>query len=274
MFKKERKLNPWQERLGNIIFRADTPAGKLFDVVLLWVILLSILAVMLESVKPVQQHFGLYLRIFEWMVTIFFSLEYIARIISSKKPLNYIFSFYGIIDLISTIPTYLIFFIPGVQTLVNIRALRLLRVFRILKLTRYLQEANLLLEALKESRHKITVFLFTLFTLMIIMGTLMYLVEGSENGFTSIPRAIYWTIVTLTTVGFGDITPNTVIGQLLASILMILGYAIIAAGIFSMNLSTFKDNKIKMDQCDQCGQTQHLSDAYYCRKCGAKLQEA
>lgn len=209
---------PLKRKLFVIIFGTHTPAGKLFDVVLLILILVSVLAVMLESVQFIHEKYGAFLRIIEWIVTIFFTIEYIARVMIVKKPGQYIFSVFGIIDLLSILPTYLSFFIVGSQGLAIIRAIRLLRVFRILKLMRFVSESQVLGKALISSRHKITVFFLFLMILVFILGSVMYLVEGPEHGFTSIPASIYWAIVTLTTVGFGDITPSTVPGQAIASI--------------------------------------------------------
>ena len=226
---KSNQTTSWREKVHEIIYEADTPAGKLFDVILLIVILISILLVMLESVESIGSQYASLLNISEWVITILFTLEYIARIISVKKPKAYIFSFYGIIDLLSTIPKYLSLFILGSHSLIALRALRLLRVFRILKLTRFIGESANFGKALKRSRAKIAVFISFVIVLCIILGTIMYLIESDQDsGFTSIPRSVYWAIVTLTTVGYGDIAPITALGQLIASLIMILGYGIIA----------------------------------------------
>jgi len=218
----------WRAKLHEIIYEADTPIGKLFDVILLIAILASIVLVMLESVESIDNKYHGLLDISEWIITILFSIEYIARIVVVKKPIKYITSFYGIIDLLSTIPKYLSLLLVGSHSLVAFRALRLLRVFRILKLTRYIGESTNFVRALKTSRAKIAVFLSFVLILCIILGTVMYLVESKESGFTSIPRSVYWAIVTLTTVGYGDIAPITPLGQFIASIIMIMGYGIIA----------------------------------------------
>lgn len=261
-----------KRKLYVIIFGTDTPAGKAFDVGLLIAILLSVLAVMLESVQSIEKGYGEIFRIIEWVLTVLFSLEYITRIYITERKRGYIFSFYGIIDLLSLLPSYLSLIFAGTQYLLVIRALRLLRVFRILKLGRFVGEGEQLARALKSSRHKITVFMATVVMLVIMMGTIMYLVEGGENGFTSIPRSVYWAIVTLTTVGYGDIAPHTVLGQTIASFVMILGYAIIAVptGIVTVELS--KDKK-KREQivCQNCGAKGHDSNAVFCKFCGEML---
>ena len=264
----------WRRRLFIIIFGTDTHAGRNFDIALLWAIILSILAVMLESIDSIREKYGEVLRIAEWIFTIVFSIEYLARIISIRKPWYYITSFYGIIDFLSVIPTYIGLVIGGGQYLLMIRALRLMRVFRILKLSRYMGEASTLSSALKASRHKIAVFLWAVFTIVIIMGTVMYLVEGGENGFTSIPRSIYWAIVTLTTVGYGDIAPQTALGQVLASMIMILGYAIIAVptGIVTAEITQAKITNRVIQDCNKCGFNDHAPDAVFCKRCGTLLE--
>lgn len=264
----------WRRRLFIIIFGTDTRAGRNFDVALLWAIMLSILTVMLESVDFIRQEYGYWLRTAEWVFTIVFTIEYTARIISIRKPWYYITSFYGVIDFISIIPTYLSLFLVGGQYLLVIRAMRLLRVFRVLKLSRYMGEASTLFTALKASRHKIVVFLWAVFTIVMIMGTVMYLIEGGENGFTSIPKSIYWAIVTLTTVGYGDIAPQTALGQVLASMIMILGYAIIAipTGIVTAELTQAKITNRVIHSCEKCGFDNHAPDAAYCKRCGTLLK--
>ena len=266
----------WREKVHEIIYEADTPAGKLFDVLLLIVILISILLVMLESVENIESKYAVFLNISEWVITILFTLEYILRIISVKKPKTYIFSFYGIIDLLSTIPKYLSLFVLGTHSLVAIRALRLLRVFRILKLTRFIGESANFGKALKRSRAKIAVFLSFVIVLCIILGTVMYLVESEQDsGFTSIPRSVYWAIVTLTTVGYGDIAPITALGQFIASLIMILGYGIIAVptGIVTSEMTKSERKLIPNNTqvCANCNESYHQDDAEYCHKCGNKL---
>ena len=274
---KKRELRPWQTKLHEIIFGANTKSGKLFDLVLFYVIIASILLVMLESVKELDQKYHLLFKILEWVITILFSIEYIVRIITIKYPRKYIFSFYGIIDLLSTIPMYLSFIFIGSHSLVALRALRLLRVFRILKLARYMGESTNFVIALKESRAKIAVFLSFVIILCIILGTIMYLVEAPESGFTSIPRSVYWAIVTLTTVGYGDIAPATPLGQLIASAIMILGYGIIAipTGIVSAQMvKVDKNTKVNaVESCPNCLYENHSVEAEFCIKCGYKLNE-
>lgn len=276
----------WKEKLHEIIYEADTPSGKLFDVVLLVLILASIVLVMLESVKNIDAKYHNALYIGEWIITIFFSIEYILRIITVKKPFKYIFSFYGILDLLSTIPMYISFVFAGSHALVTLRALRLLRVFRILKLARYLGASNQLRDSIIASRVKILVFLFAVLVSSVIFGTIMYLVEGEENGFTNIPKSVYWCIVTLTTVGFGDIAPQTALGQFITTIIMILGYGIIAVptGIvsaeYSRNMKKSDDEKLKTTEpkinlntqrCSNCHKNNHDDDAYFCKVCGNNL---
>lgn len=270
----DKKHTSWKHRLHEIIYEADTPSGKLFDVILLIAILASILFVMLESVPSINAKYGDFLNIAEWIITILFSIEYILRIVAVKKPWKYVFSFYGVIDLLSTIPKYVSLVLVGSHNLAALRALRLLRVFRILKLARYIGESNRLLVALRASRAKIAVFLFFVIILCIILGTVMYMIEGSENGFTSIPRSVYWAIVTLTTVGYGDIAPGTPLGQLIASVIMILGYSIIAipTGIVSSEMTRAKIHT-NTQACPNCLKENHQDGAEFCYHCGSKLNE-
>ena len=262
----------WRKDLYIIIFEADTYWGKAFDVVLLISILLSIIIVMLESVPQLNQYGELFY-IFEWIFTILFTLEYIARLIVIKRPHQYAFSFFGIVDLLSIIPTYLALFVAGFHSLMVIRSLRLLRVFRIFKLMRFLGEASQLNKALQASKAKIIVFIGAVSILVVILGTLMYMVEGGKNGFTSIPRSIYWAIVTLTTVGYGDIAPQTVIGQTIASMVMILGYGIIAVptGIVTSEMASQKKETTNTKACSSCSREGHDDDAKHCKYCGELL---
>jgi len=257
--------------LHEIIFEADTPAGKAFDIALLILIVLSVIAVLIDSVAPIHLKYGSLLLVAEWVFTILFSIEYFLRVYSTKSPQKYIFSFYGIIDLLAILPTYLSLVFAGTQYLLVIRMLRLLRVFRVLKLARFVGASDVLGIAMKNSRHKIIVFLEVVITMVVIMGSLMYLIEGPENGFTSIPVSIYWAIVTLTTVGYGDIAPQTFLGQTLASIIMITGYAIIAVptGIISVEMA--KATRQNTQICRNCGYSRHDDDAKYCKICGEPI---
>lgn len=261
-----------KHKLHEIIFEADTPKGKLFDIILLILIIVSVFVVMLDSVPQINKNAGFILQSIEWAITILFTIEYILRIYAVIKPKNYVFSFYGIIDLLAILPTYLSIFISGTHYLVVIRILRLLRIFRVLKLVHFLGASKYLIISLKGSLYKIGVFLGAVLTIVTIAGSLMYLIEGPENGFTSIPRGIYWAIVTLTTVGYGDITPQTVLGQTLSSIIMIMGYAIIAVptGIITAEMTK---NKISTNtnHCPYCNSTDHENDAIFCKVCGTKL---
>ena len=267
----------WKAKIHEIIYEADTPAGKFFDVALLIVIAISIILVMLESVSSLNVKYYWHFYIAEWIITIIFTIEYILRIIAIKRPKNYIFSFYGIVDLLSTVPTYLSLFVGGHNLLFAVRALRLLRVFRILKITRYIGESNKLLLALRNSRPKIIIFLFAVLIICVIMGTVMHLVEGPENGFDNIPLSIYWCIVTLTTVGFGDIHPITPLGRFIASCIMIVGYGIIAVptGIVTSEITRSQTKKIPTNTqaCPHCNETKHTDDAEFCHNCGKKLNE-
>ncbi|MCH2233799.1 MAG: ion transporter [Crocinitomicaceae bacterium] len=265
-------LKPWQCKLHEVIFEADTPAGKLFDVLLLVAIILSVLVVMLESVPTYDLKYHDIFFAGEWVFTILFTIEYFMRIVSIQKPWKYIFSFYGLVDLLSIIPTYLGLFVSGTNSLMVIRSLRLMRVFRILKLEKYVIEAGMLGKALRQSRNKIIVFLFALLAVVIILGTTMYLVESAEAGFTSIPRSIYWAIITLTTVGYGDIAPVTPLGQFIASIVMILGYAVIAVPTGIVTTELIKGGKKTNTQaCPSCSKEGHDDDADFCKYCGASL---
>ena len=260
-------------KLHEIIFEADTPAGKLFDVLLIVSILLSVALVMLDSVESVQLSYGRWLYLGEWLFTILFTIEYLLRLYSVGRPGAYATSFFGVIDLMAVLPTYLSIFFPGTQYLLVIRILRVLRIFRVLKLVQYLGAARMLGQALRASRLKITVFLFVVLTVVVIFGALMYLIEDPDSGFTSIPQSIYWTIVTLTTVGYGDISPQTPLGQTIASIIMIIGYGIIAVptGIVTVELSQAYRKEISTQACPECSAEGHDQDAKFCKFCGSQL---
>lgn len=266
-------LAPWRLALNDVIFGAESKAGKLFDVVLIIAILLSVAAVMLETVGSVAARFRPQLIGIEWFFTLAFTLEYGLRLVCVRHPMKYVTSFYGIVDLLSIIPTYLSLLIPGINSLLVIRILRILRVFRVLKLIRYVSEAEVLMQALRTGKRKILVFLYSVITMVVVFGAIMYLVEGPEAGFTSVPKSIYWAIVTLTTVGYGDISPVTPFGQLIASAVMITGYAIIAVptGIYTAELAT--QLRVQRDNrgCPGCGKTGHEADAEFCRFCGEEM---
>ena len=278
---REHKIHSgWKSKLHEIIYEADTPSGKTFDILLFVLIIASVILVMLESIKEIDQKYHEILLALEWIVTLFFTFEYIARIISIRKPWKYIFSFYGIIDFVSTIPLYLSYILAGSQVLLALRAFRLLRVFRILKLVKFIGEASQLRSAMRASRTKIAVFIYVVLILSVILGTLMYIIESDEAGFTSIPRSIYWTIVTLTTVGYGDIAPQTALGQFIATIIMILGYGIIAVPTGIVTVEFSKQNRAKgrvphidtnTQCCPSCSAEGHRDDASHCYNCGEPL---
>jgi len=265
----------WRERVRVVIFEADTPPGKLFDVALFAAIVLSVVAVMLESVAPFRERHGPALLAAEWTFTALFTVEYVLRLASVPSPWSYARSFFGVVDLLAILPTYLSLLVPGAQSLIVIRGLRLLRIFRVFKLGRFLGEASILQEAMASSRHKIIVFLGTILILVTILGAAMYLIEGEENGFTSIPRAVYWAVVTMTTVGYGDIAPQTILGQILASAVMILGYSIIAVptGIVTAEIvDAAAGRRITTRTCPHCMSEGHQPRARFCRDCGGELE--
>ncbi|NSL86519.1 ion transporter [Chitinophaga solisilvae] len=272
---KIRKLTPFQQRWHNIIFEADTPAGRLFDILLLIAILLSVVVVMMESVAPLQLKYERLFTTLEWMFTIVFTIEYLFRVWCSYRPKAYILSFYGLIDLLCILPTYVEFVFGGAHFLLTIRILRLMRIFRIFKLVPFLNESKQLALALEHSRRKIAVFLFFILLLTVVLGSVMYVIESSYNsGFTSIPVSVYWAVVTLTTVGYGDIAPVTPLGQAFSALIMIMGYAIIAVptGIVTVEMSRLK-NESEVDNriCPHCMREGHDSNADYCKFCGSKL---
>lgn len=264
-----------KKRIFVIIFGSETRAGKTFDIILLWMIILSVTAVVLESVSTFRTSYHDVFVSTEWFFTILFTMEYLLRIYSSPRPLRYITSFYGIIDLLAILPTYLGLIFDQTTFLLTFRALRLLRMFRVFKLGRYIKEAATLIRALQQSIHKIIVFFGAVLTLVLILGSILYLVEGEENGFTSIPQSIYWAIVTITTVGYGDIAPVTVLGKILASVAMLTGYSIIAVptGILTVEIGKAARSSPNTQQvkCSNCGHTPHDTDAQYCKMCGTRL---
>jgi voltage-gated potassium channel len=272
---KDNNTKSFKQKVHEIIFEADTVTGKLFDVILLAAILLSIIGVMLESVDEIDKKYHELIMAFEWGFTILFTIEYFFRIYAVNRPFKYIFSFMGIVDLLAIIPTYLIFIFPAVHWMSVIRAIRLIRIFRIFKLSRYLRGAHTMQIALRSSRPKIIVFLLSVMLLVIILGTLMYIIENSArtNGFENIPNSIYWSIITLTTVGYGNIVPMTILGKIVASFIMILGYGIIAVptGIVTAEFSRKRKEKVNTQVCPDCTAEGHEMEAKFCNKCGAEL---
>lgn len=265
----------FRDKLHEVIFEADTPEGKAFDVILLILIAASVLTVMLESIEPLQRQYAALFTVVEWMFTVFFTIEYLLRLYCVLRPMRYATSFFGIIDLLAILPSYLALFLPTAQYFLIIRAFRLIRIFRIFKMAHFINEGDIIIQALRASRAKITVFLTFVSLLVIIIGAVMYLIEGGSNeGFSSIPRGVYWSVVTLTTVGYGDITPRTELGQLISAVVMILGYAIIAVptGIVSAEfVKEYKSGKANTQACRYCGQEGHDPDAIHCKYCGEKL---
>lgn len=271
---RKESLSGWRKVAFEVIFEADTPAGKWFDVVLILCIVASVAVVMLDSVKDVHDSHGRLLNVLEWFFTILFTIEYILRLVCVGNPTRYAVSFFGVVDLLAIVPTYAGLVLAGTHYLVVIRILRVLRIFRVLKLGECVSEANVLKRALIASRKKIFVFIFTVLTMVVIIGSIIFLIEGPDNGFTSIPKGVYWAVVTLTTVGYGDLSPQTPFGQLLASMVMILGYSIIAVptGIMTVELTqAAKDKKITSQSCPECSKQGHDPDAAHCKYCGAKL---
>ena len=263
----------WRFKLHEVIFEADTPAGKWFDVLLIFSILVSVVMVMLDSVGAIHKTHGRILLAGEWLFTILFTIEYILRLLSVGRPFAYATSFFGVVDLLAILPTYLSILIPGAQYFMILRVLRVLRIFRIFKLVQYMGEMRLLIQALRASRRKITVFLFIVLTLVTIFGSLIYLIEDPKDGFTSIPKSIYWSIVTLTTVGYGDISPKTNLGQLISALIMIIGYGIIAVptGIVTVELAHAFSRQVSTQACLECSAEGHDNDAKFCKYCGSRL---
>ncbi len=263
----------WRRRLYVIIFEADTVAGKRFDLLLIWAIVISVAVVVLDSVEPIRARFGELFTVIEWVFTLVFSAEYLARLWCVRRPLVYARSFFGLIDLIAVLPTYLALFVPGLNALIDVRILRLLRIFRVLKMGAYVAEFQSLGGALRASRRKILVFLLFVFMIVLLMGTLMYVIEGPKNGFTSIPVGIYWAIVTMTTVGFGDITPQTDLGRFIASWQMLIGWGILAVptGIVSAEFAAQRVRPPTTRSCHECLSEGHDTEARFCSDCGAEL---
>jgi voltage-gated potassium channel len=264
----------WRHRLHTIIFESDTRAGKAFDILLLVSIIASVIVIMLDSVAAIRTQYGPLLLTLEWLFTLLFTVEYVLRMISVRRPLAYVGSFFGVVDLLAIIPTYLSLLVPGAQYLLVVRVLRLLRIFRILKLVEYLHEGQTLRRALVAGRRKISVFLLTVVTVVIIVGALMYVIEGPANGFSDIPTSVYWAVVTLTTVGYGDIAPQTGVGKALAVVVMLLGYGIIAVptGIVTLELSRADAVPPSGQACPNCGAEGHDADARFCKHCGTAIR--
>ena len=264
----------WRDVLYDVIFKADTVAGKSFDIAVIVIIVLSVITVIINTVGSIEQKYGNILHIAEWVFTIIFTIEYILRLICCKRSVVYARSFFGIVDLLAVVPTYISVFLPSSHVLVVIRILRVLRIFRVLKLVKYIGESELLIDALRSSRRKITVFLFSVVTIVIIFGSVMYIVETPDNGFTNIPQSIYWAVVTLTTVGYGDMAPQTNIGKAIAMVIMVMGYGILAVptGIVTAEITkSMGHNKVSSNVCEGCGYRWHDDDAHYCKHCGNTL---
>jgi voltage-gated potassium channel len=266
----------WRRQLYRVVFESDTHAGRMFDTIVIVAIVLSVAAVIADSIELVKSRHGRVLDVIEWIFTILFTLEYIARLACVDRPLRYARSFFGIVDLAAVLPTYLIFVFPEAQALIDVRVLRLVRVFRVFKLTRYLSEVRLLGRAMANSMRKILVFLSVVIMAVLVVGTLMYVIEGPENGFTSIPKSIYWALSTITTVGYGDIVPKTELGRALASLVMLIGWGILAVptGIVTAEMTVQSLGHPLGERCSACGATSHAADATYCRRCGARLAAA
>jgi len=260
-----------RSRIRKIIFDADTPAGKAYDVVLILTITCSVCAVMLDSIASINRSYGAMLYMIEWVFTALFTVDYLIRLWCVESTGSYARSFFGIVDLLGVIPTYLSLMFPGAHYLVAIRYLRILRIFRVFKLVAYLEEAQLLLQALRNSFRKIVVFLFTVLTIVVVLGSLMYVVEGAANGFTNIPRSIYWAVVTLTTVGYGDISPQTPLGQAVAALIMILGYSIIVIPTGIVTVDMVRSPAGSGVICKGCSKAGHDTDALYCKYCGSSI---
>jgi Kef-type K+ transport systems, predicted NAD-binding component len=263
---------PWRRWLGNLIFGLSTPAARAYDKIVIVLIVASVLAVTLESVPELSHAVRARLRQTEWVFTVMFTADYLLRLLGARRPLRYALSFYGLVDLLTILPSYLSLLFPGTQYLLVVRALRLLRVFRVFKLARYSDQAALIGEALQASREKIIVFFISVLSMVIVFGTLLYMVEGPESGFTSIPTSIYWAVVTVTTVGYGDISPKTGLGKFIATLAMLSGYAIIAVptGIVTVGLQQAQEAR-RGRTCPQCGLSRHDADARFCKRCGENL---
>ncbi|MBU0467969.1 MAG: ion transporter [Candidatus Omnitrophica bacterium] len=260
-----------KEKIRKIIFETDTPAGKVYDILLIVTVAISVFAVMIDSVSSINKTYGNILHAVEWFFTILFTIDYIVRINCVKNPSKYARSFFGVVDLLGILPTYLNMFLPGTRYLLSIRYLRMLRIFKVFMLASYMEEVKVLTQALRSSFRKIMIFVFTVITIVIVLGSLMYVIEGPQNGFTNIPRSIYWAIVTLTTVGYGDISPKTPFGQTLAAIVMLLGYSIIVIPTGIVTVDMIQTPSRSKKQCSGCTAFIHDKDATYCKYCGKIL---
>jgi voltage-gated potassium channel len=270
-----RPAGGWRLRLYRMIHESDTRAGRLFDQAIIVIILVSVAVVMADSVQAWHLRHRVAFAAVEWCFTVLFTLEYLARLLSVKRPLRYALSFFGIVDLIAVLPTYLALFLPELHALIDVRILRLLRIFRIFRLTEYIAEYQMLADALRASRRKILVFLLAVLMVALILGTLLYVLEGPENGFTDIPTAVYWAITTITTVGFGDITPRSEAGRLIASIIMLIGWGTLAVptGIVTAEITVRRHARQPWiaRNCAKCGSTGYGPEANFCQRCGARL---
>jgi len=266
-------LTGWRLQVYTVIFEADTRAGRWFDLALIAVILASVVVVVADSVKAISHSFHFWFTLMEWLFTLVFTLEYLARLVCVRHPMRYVLSFYGLIDLLALLPTYLALLVPDVAVLIDVRVLRLLRVFRVFKLTAYVSEYQMIGQALRASQRKIMVFLSAVLMIVLVIGTVMYVVEGPANGFTSIPTSVYWAITTMTTVGFGDITPKTDLGRLVASLMMLLGWGTLAVptGIVTAEMAYARKVPTTTRTCQECLTEGHMPDARFCRSCGARL---
>jgi voltage-gated potassium channel len=273
MTDQKHTLTGFRLRIHETLFESESRVGRLFHIALIWSIIISTLCVILESVESIREVAGEALIFLEWTFTVMFTVEYGLRIISVRVPWRYMTSFYGIIDLMAILPTYLSILLPGFNVFLIARTLRLLRIFRIFKMVPYLRDAYILTEALKTSKRKIFLFVYSLIVLALIMGSMMYVIEGEEHGFTSIPKSMYWAVVTMSTVGYGDMTPKTPPGQVVAVILMLMGYGIFAVptGIYSVELARTMKTLTSTRACNDCGKQGHDADAEFCKFCGGKL---
>lgn len=273
MIQPSQQQSTLKQTLNRVIFGTDTPAGRHFDLLLILAIMISVLAVVLESIESVSNHYAGPLHVVEWLFTFLFTIEYLVRLYCSPNPKAYAGSFFGIVDLLAVLPSYISLVVPSANILLIIRLLRVLRIFRILKLLQYIGEANVLWRSLFKARRKILIFLFSVMIVVTLFGSLMYVIEGPASGFTSIPRSIYWAIVTVTTVGYGDITPHTVIGQGIAALAMLTGYAIIAVptGIISAEIFNEMTRGRSQHRCNNCERSGHEIDAFFCKFCGTRL---